>query len=98
MNSSYIQKVNPCYVWDIQHTRLISIVSKPILIVVVVVDIDVVFVKNMLGSKEIWLKKIQVQKNFGQKILGQKRVRSRKVVVQKNVVQKIKVQKNFGSR
>ena len=38
-------------------TRLISIVSKPILIVVVVVDIDVVFVKNMLGPKEIWLKK-----------------------------------------
>ena len=32
-------------------TRLISIVSKPILIVVVVVDI-----KNMLGPKEIWLK------------------------------------------
>ena len=28
-------------------TRLISIVSKPILIVVVVVDIDVVFVKDM---------------------------------------------------
>ena len=32
-------------------TRLISIVSKPILIVVVVVDIDVVFVKNMLDPK-----------------------------------------------
>ena len=33
-------------------TRLISIVSKPILIVVVVVDIDIVFVKNMLGQKK----------------------------------------------
>ena len=31
-------------------TRLISIVSKPILIVVV--DIDVVFVKNMLSPKK----------------------------------------------
>ena len=30
-------------------TRLISIVSKPILIVVVVVVIDVVFIKKMLG-------------------------------------------------
>ena len=53
-----------------------------------VVDIDVVFVKNMLGPKEIWLKKIHVQKNF-----GSKRVRSRNVVVQK-----IKVQKNLGSK
>ena len=38
--------------------------SKPILIVVVVVDIDVVFVKNMLGPKKIWLKKIHVQKTL----------------------------------
>ena len=36
----------------IPKTRLISIVSKPILVVVVVVDIDVVFVKNMLGQKK----------------------------------------------
>ena len=35
-------------------TRLFSIVSKPILIVVVVVDICVVFVKNMLGPKKVW--------------------------------------------
>ena len=40
----------------VHKTRLLSIVSKPILIVVVFVDIDVVFVKNMLGPKEIWLK------------------------------------------
>ena len=32
--------------------------SKPILIVVVVVDIDVVFLKNMLSPKKIWLKKM----------------------------------------
>ena len=48
-------------------TRLISIVSKPILIVVVVVDIDVVFVKNMLGPKEIWLKKSMSKKTLGKK-------------------------------
>ena len=56
-------------------TRLISIVSKPMLIVVVVVVIDVVFVKKMLGPKKLWskkfcsknkgLKKFWVQKNFG---------------------------------
>ena len=46
--------------------------SKPISIVVVVVDIDVVFVKNMLGPKKIWLKKIHVQKTLGKKNLGQK--------------------------
>ena len=38
-------------------TRLISIVSKPIIIVVVVVVIDVVFVKKMLGPNKCWLKK-----------------------------------------
>ena len=32
--------------------------SKPILIVVVVDNIDVVFVKIMLDPKEIWLKKM----------------------------------------
>ena len=41
-----------------EHTRLISIVSKPILIVVVVVDIDVDFVKNMLGPKNPCPKKL----------------------------------------
>ena len=71
--------------------------SKPILIVVVVVDIDVVFVKNMLGQKNL-VKKIHVQKNFKQKIVGSKRVRSRKVMVQKDVFRKIKVQKNFRSK
>ena len=51
-------------------TRLISIVSKPILIVVVVVDIYVVFLQNMLGPKKICLKKIHVPKNFRQNIFG----------------------------
>ena len=39
-------------------TRLISIVSKPIIVVGVVVVIDVVFVKKKLGpSKTFWSKK-----------------------------------------
>ena len=42
----------PGFDLKLEKTSLISIVSKPILIVVVVVDIDVVFVKNMLGPKK----------------------------------------------
>ena len=43
-------------------TRLISVVSKPMFIVVVVVAIEVVFVKKILGpkisvSKKLWVKK-----------------------------------------
>ena len=49
-------------------TRLISIVSKPILIVVVV--IDVVFVKKKLGPKKFWLKKIHVLKTLCQNNFG----------------------------
>ena len=49
-------------------TRLISIVSKPIIIVVVV--IDVVFVKKKLGPKKCWLKKIHVQKTLCQNNFG----------------------------
>ena len=45
-------------------TRLISIVSKPMLIVAVVVVIDVVFVQKFLGPKKFWLKNIHVQKNL----------------------------------
>ena len=37
-------------------TRFISIVSKPIKIVVVVVVIDVVFLKKKLGPKSFWFK------------------------------------------
>ena len=55
---------------DIVITRLISIVSKPILIVVVVVVIDVVFVKKILGPNKCWFKKIHVQKTFRQKKFG----------------------------
>ena len=46
-------------------TRLISIVSKPMLIVVVVVVIDVVFVKKILGPKKFWLKKSMSKKTLG---------------------------------
>ena len=52
-------------------TRLISIVSKPILIVVSVV-IDVVFVKKMLGPKKFWLKKSMFKKLYAKIILGKK--------------------------
>ena len=47
-------------------TRLISIVSKPIIIVVVVVVINVVFVKKKLCPKKCWLNKIHVQKTLCQ--------------------------------
>ena len=59
--------------------------SKPILIVVVVVNLHVVFVKNMLGQKEIWLKKIHVQKNFRQKILDQKELGPEKLWSKKKI-------------
>ena len=51
-------------------TRLILIVSKPIMIVVVLVVIDVVFVKKKLGPKKFWLKKIHVQKTLCQNNFG----------------------------
>ena len=85
------------------YTRLISIMSKPILMVGVVV-IDVVFVKKKLGQKKIWFKKIHVQINFRQNIFGSKRVRSKNVVVQKLMLskklrlKKCWVQKNVGSK
>ena len=65
--------------------------SEPILIVVVVMD--VVFVKENVRSKKILVRKIHVQINFRQNIFGSKRFRSKKVVVQK-----IMVQKNLGSK
>merc|ERR1711954_184597 len=81
-----------------EKTRLISIVSKPILIVVVVDDIDVVFVKIMLGPKEIWLKKIHVQNNFGQRILGQKELGPEKLWSKKLRFKKIWGPKIFGDK
>ena len=54
-------------------TRLISIVSKPIIIVVVVVVIDVVFVKKKLGPKKFWLKKSMSKKLYAKIILGKKK-------------------------
>ena len=58
---------------------------KPILIVVVVVDIDVVFLKNMLGQKQIWLKKSMSNK-----------LQAKKFWVKKSQVQKSCGPKNFG--
>ena len=55
---------------EIKETRLISIVSKPIIIVVVLVVIDVVFVKKRLGPKKFWLKKIHVKKTLCQNNFG----------------------------
>ena len=72
--------------------------SKPILIVVVVVVIDVVFDKKILGPNKCWFKKILVQKNFRQKKVGSKRVRSKKVVVKKNVAQKIRFKNILGPK
>ena len=95
LNTGVLKKSYPCV--NLSKTRLISIVSKPILIVVGVV-IDVVFVQKMLGPKKCWLKKSMSKKTLDKKLFGSKRVKSKKVVVQKNVVQKMKVQKNFGSR
>ena len=46
----------------IELTRLISIVSNPIKVVVGVVDIVVVFVKKKVGPKHFWSKKIMSKK------------------------------------
>ena len=46
--------------------------SKPILIVAVIVFIDVVFVKKIIGPTKFWLKKFMPKKNFRRKNLGQK--------------------------
>ena len=54
----------------VKSTRLISIVSKPFIFVVVIVVIDVVFVKKKLGPKKFWFKKIHVQKTLCQNNFG----------------------------
>ena len=59
-------------------TRLISVVSTPMFIVVVV--IEVVFVKKNLGRKKFWLKNICVQKTLGQKELGPKKLWSKQML------------------
>ena len=88
LNTSDILNIQS-YLMPIKESRirLISILSKPILIVVVVVVIDVVFVKKMLGPK-----------NFRQTFFGSNRVRSKKVVVQKNFGSKKFCPKNYGSK
>ena len=52
-------------------TRFISIVSKPIDIVVVVVVIDVIFVPQKLGPKNVWSQKLG-PKNQGQNFFDPK--------------------------
>ena len=82
LNTGVLKKSYPCV--NLSKTRLISIVSKPILIVVGVVVIDVVFVKKMLGPKKFWLKKIHIQKNCsGQKELSPKKLWSKKMLTKK---------------
>ena len=67
--SSHIKKIAVASVQDIIYiTRLISIVSKPISIVVVVV---VVVVKKV-SSKNVWYKRIEVKKILIQKKFGTK--------------------------
>ena len=84
-----------CLCWAVMNeTRLISIVSKPIFIVVVVFVIDVVFVKKCF-------KKIHVQKNFRQKFLSQKELGPKKLWSKKMLSKKLRfknfwVQTNFG--
>ena len=56
--------------------------SKPILVVVVV--IDVVFVKKMIGPKKFWLKKSISKKNCsGQKELSPKKLWSEHMLTKK---------------
>ena len=76
-------------------TRLISVVSKPMFIVVVVVVIEVVFVKKILGPKKFWLKNICVQKTLGQKELGPKKLWSKQMLSKKLRFKKILGPKQF---
>ena len=62
--------------------------SKPIMIVFVIVVIDVVFVKKNKGPKKFWLKKDPCPENL----------RATKLWSKKNVVPKIKVLRNFGPK
>ena len=62
-STAVLEKVNDNRCFSVlKITRLFSIVAKPIKIVVV----NVVFVKNKVRSKKIWLKKIHVEKTLGQ--------------------------------
>ena len=55
-------------------TRLISIVSKPIMVVFVIVVIDVVFVNKNKGPKKILVKKRSMSRKLkGNKVVVQKK-------------------------
>ena len=79
-------------------TRLISIVSKPMLIVAVVVVIDVVFVKKILGPKKFWLKNIHVQKNLSKKFLGQKELGPKKLWSKQMLSRNLRFKKILGPK
>ena len=53
-------------------TRLISIMSKPIRVLVVVTDLVVLFYKKKLGHKNLWSNK-SMPKNFRPKSVGSKK-------------------------
>ena len=74
-----------------KQTRLISIVSKPIkVVIVVVVIVVVVFVKVKLGQKIFWSKSNPCPKSVGSK----KNMRQKKVSSPKMFWSKIKIKKN----
>ena len=80
-------------------TRLISIVSKPIKVVIVVIVI-VVFVKVKLGLKNFWFKSNSCPKKcwIKKKYASKKGFKSQNVLIKKLRLKRIKVQKNFGSK
>ena len=69
----------PLYLIEIEYTRLISIVSKPIRVLVVVV---VNVVQNVLVRKNI------ESKNLGQHFFDPKQILVQKIFGKKNVAQK----------
>ena len=81
----------------IQKTKLISIVSKPITVLVVVVII--VFIKKKNLVQKIFDPKNSMPNSVSsKKKFGQKKVRSQKVLVQKIKVKKNICPKNVGSK
>ena len=91
-NKNYFCKA----ILSIRLTRLISIVSKPIKVVVVFVVVFAEKKKQKLGPKNFWSKIIHVQKTIGLKVLiPKKKLGWKKVRSQKLWVQNMKIKKNF---
>ena len=85
-----VPQVHLCVHWCFTKTRLISIGSKLIKVVVVVVVI--VFVQKKLGRKKCWSKNNPCPKNFWTKSIGSKNILDKKKVrSQKLWGRKIKV-------